>query len=392
MKKTNLRYDIFISYRRSSAKGIARSIKEALKTQGLSVFLDLDELKDGHFMDVIYSALNNSKIFMVILSEDIFDRCSDDDCVRKEIEYALEKGLHIIPVNPDKQFKGFPEDFPSSIRNSINQHQFSAIDTDQLFTASIEKMVNERITPIVNSSSGTAIKKSEGKRKRIFKVAVVFTAIVALLLSGWFYFEKASLYDSDPQIQLDKADKKTEKIPKPKRLVTNGASRKIVETYRDVAMRCDQIGNDNYSLFSSSSSFSNLEEAYYHFHSAGYAWQSIEEYDNSIWSYSSAIHVANLIISNFPEENGLSWKSYSLNNMAYSYCMQGNKKKAIETIDEAIAINPNTLDYLDSKGELLYLSGEYESALEIWEHIQSVDKYFHKNDWVDKSKTKIDAR
>ena len=78
--------------------------------------------------------------------------------------------------------------------------------------------------------------------------------------------------------------------------------------------------------------------------------------------------------------------------MAYSYCMQGNKKKAIETIDEAIAINPNTLDYLDSKGELLYLSGEYESALEIWEHIQSLDKYFHKNDWVDKSKTKIDAR
>ena len=159
MKKTNLRYDIFISYRRSSAKGIARSIKEALKAQGLSVFLDLDELKDDHFMDVIYSALNNSKIFMVILSEDIFDRCSDDDCVRKEIEYALEKGLHIIPVNPDKQFKGFPEDFPSSIRNSINQHQFSAIDTDQLFTASIEKMVNERITPIVNSSSGTVIKK-----------------------------------------------------------------------------------------------------------------------------------------------------------------------------------------------------------------------------------------
>ena len=144
-------YDIFISYRREDGKGIARILKESLKYRNYSVFLDFDNLTDGVFDKRIMEAIDSAPIFVVILSEHSLDRCiNDKDWVRREIEYAVLKNKHIIPINPDKKFKRFPEGLPTELVDNIGQHQFSVLDTDQLYNESLEKIIRERIDPIIS--------------------------------------------------------------------------------------------------------------------------------------------------------------------------------------------------------------------------------------------------
>ena len=145
-----MKYDIFISYRRVGGKDKARSLKSELERRGYHVFLDFDDLKDSVFDKRIMDAIDEAPIFLIILSENSLDRCKyDDDWVRKEIEYANFKDKHIIPINPDKEFKGFPDDIPESIKQYLGQHQFSSIDFEQLFQESINKMVKDRIAPTI---------------------------------------------------------------------------------------------------------------------------------------------------------------------------------------------------------------------------------------------------
>jgi len=145
-------YDIFISYRRQGGWEYARPLKAELELRGHSVFLDFDELKDGVFDKRIMEAIDSAPIFIVVLSPHALDRCAAaDDWVRKEIEYAIGRGRHIIPVNPDATFSGFPDELPPELKNSLGQHQFSEIMFGQLFKLSVEKMVADRIAPILSS-------------------------------------------------------------------------------------------------------------------------------------------------------------------------------------------------------------------------------------------------
>ncbi len=150
-------YDIFISYRRKGGADKARPLKSELERRGYSVFLDFDELKDGVFDKRIMDAIDEAPIFLVILSAHSLDRCnSADDWVRKEIEYAIEKRRHVIPVDPNKEFDGFPADIPEALKAGLGQHQFSHIDFEQLFKVSIDKMISERIEPLLTQTNHAA--------------------------------------------------------------------------------------------------------------------------------------------------------------------------------------------------------------------------------------------
>ncbi len=144
-------YDIFISYRRIGGTEIARPLKSELEMRGFRVFLDFDELKDGKFDSRIMEAIDNSPVFMVILSEHSLDRCiNEDDWVRKEIEYAIQKEKNIIPINPNFQFSDFPAELPKDLREGLGSHLFSDIMLGQLFKESVEKLVRERLAEYMN--------------------------------------------------------------------------------------------------------------------------------------------------------------------------------------------------------------------------------------------------
>ena len=160
-------YDIFISYRRDGGQQIARPLKSELERRGYRVFLDFDELKDGVFDRRIMEAIAASPIFMVILSPHALDRCTNaDDWLRREIEYASAHNRHFIPINPDRTFEGFPKKLDKSLQKKLEQHQFSDVMFGQLFIASVDKMVRERIDPLLQCA-GCAIMRMETEKTRL---------------------------------------------------------------------------------------------------------------------------------------------------------------------------------------------------------------------------------
>ena len=147
MQRVTPKYHIFLSYRRED-KHIARMLKESLARKGYRVFLDLDELQDGVFDERILTAIDTAPIYMLIMTEHSFDRCANpQDWVRQEIEYAIAKGKTIIPININNQFQHYPADMPAHLQQALSMHQYSAIDTGQLYQESVDKLLRERVKP-----------------------------------------------------------------------------------------------------------------------------------------------------------------------------------------------------------------------------------------------------
>ena len=199
-------YDVFISYRRGGGKEIARPLKEALCNKGYKVFIDFDELTDGRFDERILRAIDEAPVFIVILSEHALDRCvNEDDWVRKEIEYALSKDKHIIPINPDKQFRSFPEGLSDSLKSGLGQHQISVLDTEQLFVESINKIDKNRIQPIIKRK----------KQNHRIKLCLALLGVILFFVCFSFFasihdenqkkcFEEAVAYANGDGVSVDK--------------------------------------------------------------------------------------------------------------------------------------------------------------------------------------------
>lgn len=132
-------YDVFISYRRDGGYETARLLYEHLKGEGLNPFFDLEELKSGLFNTKIYTEIENSSNFLLILPPSSLDRCNnEDDWLRLEIEHALKFNKNIIPV----MMKNFtwPDNMPESIKNIANYNGLEM--SREYFDASIKKIIS----------------------------------------------------------------------------------------------------------------------------------------------------------------------------------------------------------------------------------------------------------
>ena len=148
-----MHYDIFISYRRLDEQGNisgrdqARLIAKQLEIEGYHPFFDYSEIKDDEFDKVIIPAVENCKVFILVLTKDALNRCkNDDDWVRREIETAIKSGSKIINVSPDNTFNGWPNLLPESLLG-IRNIQISEVHFGSLFELSIKKLIDERIIP-----------------------------------------------------------------------------------------------------------------------------------------------------------------------------------------------------------------------------------------------------
>lgn len=185
------KYDIFISYRRTDGKDIARALKESLAARGYRVFLDYDALQDGVFDRRILDAIDSAPIYILLLTAHCLDRClNENDWVRLELEHALTHGKLIVPIVPDKQFSTFPEGTPDFIRKGLGQHQYSALDTGQLYLASVEQLVQQRIKPVL-------------RRRTWHKMAIALAVLIGVIcVSLWEFLRKE---DAKPMVYYDKA-------------------------------------------------------------------------------------------------------------------------------------------------------------------------------------------
>ena len=112
-------YDVFISYRRQGGGADARMMYDRLQSYGYTVSFDMDTLKNGNFNDELLKRVAECKNFVVLLSENCFERtlngCKrEDDWLRIEIATALYNNKNIVTV----MLPGF--EFPAKLPPDID--------------------------------------------------------------------------------------------------------------------------------------------------------------------------------------------------------------------------------------------------------------------------------
>lgn len=145
---------IFISYRRSGGDIYAKSICEALKNRGYTVFYDIDSISGGYFDDRILNAIAGCDDFLLVLPPNSLDRCwNEGDWVRLEILEAMKHGKNIIPV----LLPGFtfPADLPADIAAVARYNGVSFVM--QYFDAVIDAIVKR----LSARTGGTATARTE---------------------------------------------------------------------------------------------------------------------------------------------------------------------------------------------------------------------------------------
>ena len=218
-------YDIFISYRRTDNSGltsgtnIARTIKQQLEIQGYKnrVFFDYSELSDDEFERIILAAIEQCRVFVLVLSKDAMMRCvNDGDWVRREIVHAQKHGLKIIPVEPDDLFNGYPIRFPAEL-DVVKRVQHSKIHMDSSFERDIRAMIDTRIRPAIPDINWPKI-----FRNALF--VVLAAAIAAWLFLGGGMEMLSNISTPNPQKQ-----EQSQKVkPTSKSVTTNTTNKQSV--------------------------------------------------------------------------------------------------------------------------------------------------------------------
>ena len=175
-------FDAFISYRRGSGYGLARSIKSALKERGIYAYLDVDDRKKILFDERFRERIAEAPSFIVVLSANSLDRChSPEDWLRQEIACAIKAGRTIVPVKlPDFEFPPANE-LPEDIR------KLPSYDASPYFP----EMFDESI--------GRLVGKLRLRPRPIWKRPTFTRALIGLLAVGviagcvWYYERVASL-------------------------------------------------------------------------------------------------------------------------------------------------------------------------------------------------------
>jgi len=137
LNQDNESYDVFISYRHDTCFYLAHILYTKFITNGYTVFID-KTLDSGRFEDKIHLAIQNSRNFVMVLSEKDKDALGDEESwLNKEARWALEcTNLNIIPVMCDgfrqpTAADGLTEAMRCVMKNNgVLIHQDYSLDSD----------------------------------------------------------------------------------------------------------------------------------------------------------------------------------------------------------------------------------------------------------------------
>jgi hypothetical protein len=113
---------VFISYRRGTSWGQARSIEQNLRQRGANTFIDIDDINEGRFAETIQHAIEQCDYFVPILAPGTLDSL----WVRKEIKLALENRKIIVPLLVDG-FKLDEGSLPDDVRDIASHNAITLL-------------------------------------------------------------------------------------------------------------------------------------------------------------------------------------------------------------------------------------------------------------------------
>ena len=151
-KRRGENFDVFVSYRRSDGKDIARILNLAFKNAGYRCFLDYNDLEGGVFGKKLENAVLDAPVFVMVLTNDYFARCTQEgDWVRREIELALDNDKIIVPLNYDAVLNGVPDYLDEKFRERVGCHNFATVYSNDAFEATFNDMLEKRIRKVMDS-------------------------------------------------------------------------------------------------------------------------------------------------------------------------------------------------------------------------------------------------
>ena len=129
----------FISYRREQGSEVARIVQGEMARRGVSCFLDVKDLKAEHFGNRLLKEIELAPNFILVLSPNSLDRCSNhDDWLRREIAHALKHHKNIVPLMLNNFLFPPTEQLPEEIRG-IERHN-GVTYSHEYFEATFDKL------------------------------------------------------------------------------------------------------------------------------------------------------------------------------------------------------------------------------------------------------------
>jgi formylglycine-generating enzyme required for sulfatase activity len=170
---------VFISYRRSISKHLARSIYQDLKMNGWDVFLDVNTIDSGDFDRIILNQIAARAHFILLISKGSLERCANSgDWVLREIEEAVRLGRNIVPIVEDEvKIENEIAYLPESLREVISKK--NALPLPHFFFDPAMEMLRNRFlkTPeYVKIQETPAIERAE-VQQRLSKIETEAPAI-----------------------------------------------------------------------------------------------------------------------------------------------------------------------------------------------------------------------
>ena len=152
---SKIKYDVFISYRRSDGLGPARLLKQELERRGYRCFLDVDKIEGGEYNYHILSSLRSSENFVFLMTRDAIVNLSDpDNPVRIELESARKLGLGITTVAAPGTSRSLDKfDMPESLAFIQGSHKYR-LEFGEFFVESVDKII----------TNGFAVRRSRWTR------------------------------------------------------------------------------------------------------------------------------------------------------------------------------------------------------------------------------------
>ena len=186
--------NIFLSFRSSDTKAATRSIYQSLVQefgrQRIFYFPESNFAGD-RFEEKIFSALEKSAIFIAIIGREYVSLqdelgqvriFQEDDLVRRELVYALENNLTIIPILVDDTPFPRRNELPDDLQELL-EIDFHNINFNKGYDYGIQKLIET-----IRRNSAFAKPKSSDALNRFVKLAMAAAALLAVVSYGIFTF------------------------------------------------------------------------------------------------------------------------------------------------------------------------------------------------------------
>ncbi|RMG81809.1 MAG: TIR domain-containing protein [Chloroflexi bacterium] len=177
------RKSVFISYRRSSSRYLARAIYQNLRQHGWDVFLDVDTIDSGDFDRIILNEIRTRAHFILLISSNSLQRCREpNDWVLQEIAEAVRLNRNIVPiVEADADFERELSYLPEALRDVVSKKNMLPL-MDFYFNEAMDKLRNRFLkTPYTRTQNMLDEELAERQQQIVTLDEVAISKSVSIL-------------------------------------------------------------------------------------------------------------------------------------------------------------------------------------------------------------------